>query len=160
MESIAKGYLEHRNTAELAVSMRDEIRSMHTALAMVAQGGRDQMTNSSWAKVGNVVKTENTYLRGFERDVANGLQSDAQILARAISYAESGYRTYENGVLQREKDAGTGFARRVLDADAENCEDCPGLATEEFLPITEVAEIGDSICQSRCRCQIEYMEAA
>lgn len=163
MESIAKGYLEHRNTAELAVSMREEIRNLHTALAMVAQGGRDQMTNSSWAKVGNVVKTENTFLRGFERDVANGLQSDAQILARAIQYAESGYRTYENGVLQREKDAGTGFARRVLDETAAHCDgdnNCPSLATEEFIPITEMAEIGDSPCGGRCRCTIEFMEAA
>jgi hypothetical protein len=160
MESIAKGYVEHRNSAELAVSLREEIRNMHTAMAMVAQGGKDQMTNSAWAKVGNVVKTENAYLRGFERDVANGRQSDAQILARAMMYADSAYKTYENGVLQREKDAGAGYARRVLDDAAEHCEDCPSLATEEFLDITEVAEIGDSTCGGRCRCTIVYADVA
>lgn len=160
MESIAKGYLDSRNSAALYTEMLEEIRSMHVALAMVAQGGREQMTNSSWARVGNVIKSERGYLRGFERDVANGKQSDAQILARAIQYAESSYKTYENSVLQREKESGTAYARRVLDSGADHCEDCPSLATEEFLRITEVAEIGDSSCSGRCRCYLEFAEAA
>lgn len=148
------------NRAEWFIESREELKRMHMALSMVAQGGRAQMNVRAWGRVGQVIKSEMEYLRGFERDIANGGQSDAEILARAIRYAAAGYKTYQNGVFAREKDAGVGFARRVLDPNAENCEDCPSLATDHFLPITEVAEIGASACGGMCRCELEFMEAA
>lgn len=148
------------NRAEWFIESREELKRMHMALSMVAQGGRAQMDPRAWGRAGQVIKSELEYLRGFERDIANGGLSDAQILARAIQYGESAYKTYQNGVFNRERDAGVGFARRVLDVNAENCEDCPSLATDHFLPITEVAEIGNSSCGGMCRCEVVFAEAA
>jgi hypothetical protein len=154
MESIAKGY--NGNTAALFTEMRDEIRNMHTALAMVAQGGREQMTLSSWAQAGNRIKSEIGYLRGFERDVANGLQSDAQILARAIKYASAGYVTYEQSVFAREKAAGIEYVKWTVDESAENCSGC--LEAAGVHPIDDAPEIGSHECNSNCRCSLEYLD--
>lgn len=140
------------------LASRNEVKQMHTALAMVAQGGRAQMNAGSWGRAGQMIRSEINYLRGFERDIANGVRSEVQILADAIKYSDAGYKLYSNMVLTRERELGTGYARRVLDESAAHCEDCPELATEEFVPITEVAEIGASSCGSFCRCDLEYAD--
>lgn len=156
IEAIAKGYTSHRNTAEFYTSMRDEIRNMHTALAMVAQGGREQMTQAVWGATGSRIKSELTYLRGFERDIANGTQSDAQIIARAIQYASAGYVTYQQSVLAREKGAGILFVEWTVDESAENCAGC--LEAAGIHPIDDVPVFGSHECNSNCRCDLTYLD--
>jgi hypothetical protein len=78
-----------------------------------------------------------------------------QIINRAGMYPESAFATYENNVMMREGDEGVTLGRRVLE-HGDNCEDCIAAATEEFVPLDELAEIGDSVCQSRCRCEFEF----
>lgn len=78
-----------------------------------------------------------------------------QIVNRATMYAEAAYATYENNVVEREKDEGVTLGRRVLE-EGDNCEDCIAAATEEFIPLDEIPEISDSICGVRCRCSIEF----
>lgn len=157
IESIAKGFIDHRNTAEFYTSMRDELRNMHTALAMVAQGGREQMDVRSWSLVGNQIKSELKYLRRFERDLVNGEQSDAQILARAIKYASAGYITYEQSVFAREKAAGIESVEWVVDESAENCDGCLGAAG--IHPIDKAPVIGSHECQNNCRCELTYLDS-
>lgn len=75
--------------------------------------------------------------------------------ARASMYVNSTYATYENNVVEREKDEGVTLGRRVLEA-GDNCDDCIVASSEEFVPLDELPEIGDSVCQSRCRCEFEF----
>lgn len=77
--------------------------------------------------------------------------------ARAEMYTDSTYATYENNVLAREIDEGGGEirGRRVLEA-GDNCEDCIAASTEEFVPLSELPDIGDSVCGPRCRCEFEF----
>ena len=82
-----------------------------------------------------------------------------QIVNRATMYAESAYATFENNVVEREKDEGVTLGRRVLE-EGDNCEDCIAAASEEFVPLDELPEIGDSVCQSRCRCEFEFQIGA
>lgn len=160
LKAIGDSYLDHRNTAQWIIEARSELTSMHTALAMIAQGGREQMNVRSWGRVGQMVKSEMEYLRKFEIALANGEVSDAQMLARLISYGEAGYKTYSNMVKAREADAGM-YARRVLNGSVkEHCDDCISAASDEFVPASEVREIGDSECGSLCHCDVEYAEAA
>lgn len=79
--------------------------------------------------------------------------------SRSRQYLDSVYGTYENSVKAREGEAGVLLARRVCEDDASSCSDCPELATEEFLPLDEVADIGDSSCQNQCRCYVEFSYA-
>lgn len=158
LKGIGESYLEHRNTAQWIIEARTELTSMHTALAMIAQGGREQMDSKSWGRVGQMVKSEMEYLRKFEIALDAGEVSDAQMLARLAMYGEAGYKTYSNMVKAREADAGM-YARRVLDDSAkEHCDDCVSAASDEFVPASEVREIGDSQCASLCRCDVIYVD--
>jgi hypothetical protein len=151
-------YLDHRNTSQWIIDSRSELTKMHTALAMIAQGGREQMDVKSWGRVGQMIRSEAEYLRQFEIDLSKGEVSDAQMLARLIMYGEAGYKTYMGMVKAREAEAGM-YARRILDDSVtEHCDDCISAASGDFVPASEVREIGDSQCSSLCHCDIEYAE--
>lgn len=78
------------------------------------------------------------------------------IPSRAELYAESSYATYENNVRAREEDFGATGARRVSENDSHSCDECPELAGEEFQPLDEIKDIGDTPCMSNCRCYFEF----
>lgn len=156
LTTIAEAYINHRNVAQWFTGTKAELRAMHTAMAMIAQGGKLQMEAKSWGKVGQMIRTEMDYLRQFERGIANGAVSDAQLLARVIAYGEAGRKVYENMVKAREAEAGM-YARRVL-MPGQNCEDCIEAASDEFVPADEVLEIGASTCGVFCNCLLEFAE--
>lgn len=138
--------------------MRDRVETMHRLGGVTAYGGPSQMTPERWKRVELKVLEENKYLTGFELDVAAepALAESLWPIDRATRYADSVYSTYENNVKAREKDAGLLSGRRVCVDDESSCEDCPALATEDYLPLDQVADIGDSQCASRCRCWVEF----
>jgi hypothetical protein len=141
------------------VAMKSEIKNLHRTMAVMARGGKDQMTQRDWGRVGRVIANQNKYLNQFSDDAALGQLSDAQQIARAEIYANSAYSTYENGVAVRNLESGVTRGRRVLEESAQHCDECPDLATEEFIPIDEITPIGDTPCQANCRCTIEYEDA-
>lgn len=157
LTTIAEAYINHRNVAQWFTGTKAELRAMHTAMAMIAQGGKLQMEPKSWGKVGQMIRTEMDYLRQFERGVANGAVSDAQLLARVLGYGDAGYKIYTNMVKAREAEAGM-FARRVTSGGADTCDDCFAAEAEGWVPAGDVREIGDSQCVSSCKCDIEYAE--
>lgn len=157
LTTIAEAYLRHRNRAEWFLNTKGELRAMHTALAMIAQGGKLQMEPKSWARAGQMIRSEMDYLRQFERGVANGAVSDAQLLARILNYGDAGRRVYDNMVKRRESDAGM-YARRVLGV-ADHCDECLAESSEDFRPVDDVPDIGSLQCLSLCMCTIEYAES-
>lgn len=80
----------------------------------------------------------------------------ATIPSRASMYADAAYPTYENNVAAREADAGVTLARRVCEEDEASCDECVAAATEEYLPLDEVSDIGSLTCMSNCRCSYEF----
>jgi len=77
---------------------------------------------------------------------------------RAEMYTDATYATYENSVVERERDEGGAgiLGRRILEEGGNSCEDCIAASGDEFVPLDELPEIGDSECQSRCRCEYEF----
>jgi hypothetical protein len=157
-EAVTQKYLDKTITrAEWYLDMKGLISKSHSAIWMLAQGGRDATDAKSWGAVGVRIKSEVGYLRGFERALANDRAgTDNQILNRSGLYADALHSTFMAGIVNREKSAGVETVLRVLDPSASHCEDCPDLAGE--YPIDEVPEIGDSQCGSACRCSIESVE--
>lgn len=106
---------------------------------------------------------ETSEARGIAARVIEGLGLAAvvdsliggTIEPRASMYSDAAFPTYENSVVSREIDDGVTLGRRVLEP-GDNCEDCIAAATEEFVPLDELPEIGDSVCLSRCRCEFEF----
>jgi len=80
----------------------------------------------------------------------------ATIPSRAQMYTDAAYSTYENNVAAREQDAGAIAARRICEDDAASCDDCVQAATEEFLSLGEVSDIGSLQCMNNCRCYYEF----
>lgn len=74
-----------------------------------------------------------------------------EIGSRGRSYADAAYGTHENSVKGREGEAGAVGVKRVDSGDDAECDDCPLLATDDYVAMDEVTDIGDnSACGSRC----------
>lgn len=160
MRDVTQAFTEGSiNRAAWTIEMRSLISRSHGSLAMLAQGGRNAMDEKAWGRAGQRIKSEADFLRGFERDIANGKAgTDAQILSRAQLYANALHATYEGAVVAREKAAGVTRVLRILgDPKTDHCSDCPTLAGE--YDIDEVPEIGQSECGPACNCYIVSVEA-
>lgn len=149
----------HISRATWELAMRDEVKNLHRSMAIMARGGKDQMRAQDWGRLGNVIAKQNAYLNKFGSEVAHGMVSEEQQLARSEMYASSAYSTYENARAIAQVESGVERGRRVLEAGAQHCADCEDFATEEFIPVDEIVPIGESECQANCRCFIEYESA-
>ena len=78
------------------------------------------------------------------------------IVSRAGLYADAIYATFQNNVAAREFDSGVTLGRRICVSDEDSCDECDEAATEEFVPLDDLAEIGSLACGSRCRCEFEF----
>lgn len=74
---------------------------------------------------------------------------------RSKMYTDASYSTYENNVAARETDAGA-LARRVCEEDEASCDDCVQAATDDFMSLAEVSDIGSLQCLNNCRCFYEF----
>lgn len=87
--------------ADFSIGMRNELRSGYSTQYMLARGGRQQMTNQDWGRVGNMLRGQYGYLDGFVADISNGRYDDSPggASARASLYASSMTQSYERGVV-------------------------------------------------------------
>lgn len=132
---------------ELEPSVRDAVAD---ALLQATPSDAESVVNGILSAAG-VVSTV-----AVEAGLAS-LLIGGTVESRAQMYTDSTYATYENNVLSRERDEGGGEirGRRVLEA-GDNCEDCIAASTEGFVPLSDLPEIGDSVCGPRCRCEFEF----
>ncbi len=134
-----------------------ELRRAHTQLAALGRGGWEQMTFSDWGRVGQQLRFEYEHLREFARQIANGELSMAQIQMRMQMYADHVWTSYWAARTAAMEEAGATEEQRIVDAAAENCDDCIGYAAQGWQPIGTLPEPGqDSQCQANCRCMKEY----
>jgi hypothetical protein len=56
-------------------TMRAMIRELHSAVASIAKGGWDNMTQSDWGKIGAPVKRQYRYLHGFMQDISDNREN-------------------------------------------------------------------------------------
>ena len=138
-------------------SMMEQIKITHISSAALSQGGWAQMTQSDWSTTGQLIRQQYDYLRNYAADIASGEQAlDGRALVRSDLYADAANGTFwemdKRGHLADGYDEG----RRVLEPGADHCDDCEEYASEGWMPIDEIPEIGNSQCMTRCRCEIEY----
>ena len=75
---------------------------------------------------------------------------------RATLYPGAMWSTHEMEMLNRERDAGVMMGRRRTEADGKVCDGCMAAATDEFIPLDEIEEIGTQECGPNDRCEIEF----
>ena len=138
-------------------SMMQEIKISHIAASTSAQGGFAQMTQSDFGFAGSQIKKQYEYLDKFANQIASGEQQlNGQIVYRADLYGQAPRGTYEAQRQRLEVANGMEEERRILEKDGANCEDCIAAADEGWQPIGTLPQIGDSVCLTNCRCEMEY----
>jgi len=149
------------NDAEWVIRMAEEIKNGHRAVALIAGGGRSNMSASDWGFIGSIIKRELNYLNGFANELANR-PADAQLtqafVSRAKSYSAAIYSTYEQMVRRRVlRDGQAAFEINILEGGAEHCAGCLEETARGKVPVGELVAVGHRDCAMRCRCRIEYL---
>lgn len=146
--------------AEWQAGIAAEIKAMHLAAAIVAVGGRENMTQSHYGRVGQIIRQEYRYLREFANGIADGsVPLDGRVLVRAEAYMRDGRETYS--VFERLEMQRRGYdqERNVRDA-SDSCDECIELEDAGWVDLGTTPPPGSRTCRSNCRCRIEYRRAA
>lgn len=157
MNSLTQSLIEGNVTlAQWQTGMMQQIKVAHVAASAAANGGWAQMTASEWGFAGSLIKEQYQFLQNFAAQIASGEQGlDGRALMRANMYGEAARGTFEEMRRRSMIAAGMTEGRRIL-GDADHCDDCLEFAAEGWMPAEDVPAIGDSICLTRCHCEIEY----
>lgn len=141
--------------------LNEEVSLLHKASGAIAYGGLEQMDLEKWARIESELLPELGYLAEFKQDVqaaaSIGELSAEGIANRAGLYAEAAYSEYVIQTVEREADNGVTLGRRICENDGASCDECVDAATEEFIPLDEIADIGSLQCINNCRCEIEFL---
>jgi len=139
-------------------SVRESIKTVHIQNAIIGKGGRDNMTASDYGKIGQRLRQEYAYLQGFASDLLEQRASLPMALARVGLYAESSRGSYWQGTELRQQEQGYSLMRRILDPQAQHCDDCVRYARAGLVAIGSLPLPGQRCeCRARCRCSVEYM---
>ena len=96
-KEIVAGYAERYRVGSMSLeqlesAMRLQIKNAYIDMYALGAGGRGNMTQSDWGRIGAMLKEQygqNGYLRGFMESIASGNLSEAQIVARMNMYINS-----------------------------------------------------------------------
>ncbi len=135
--------------------MDDRIDTWHKITGTIAYGGKAQMTPERWARIEKIVESEKEFLAGFKADTAGEILTEG-LANRAAMYADAAYSTFANEEVQRERDEGVTLGRRICAEDDASCDECVSAATDEFISLDEIPELGSLTCLNNCRCEFEF----
>lgn len=139
-------------------SVREALKPAHLQATMVGAGGKNALSQSDYGRIGQRLRSEYSYLQNFASDILAGRVSGAMALARVGLYAESVRGSYWEGTTIRQEKQGYSLMRRILDSQAQHCQDCIDHAARGIAPIGSLPMPGQRCaCRSRCRCRIEYL---
>jgi hypothetical protein len=102
--------------------MRTEIKNEYIRQYLAGIGGRSQMTQADWGKIGNLLKNQYSRLDSFAASLPG--MSEAQIRVRAAMYSESAGQAYEMAHAKVAKGWGADTAAWFVDPSLENCDVC------------------------------------
>lgn len=139
------------------LAMLDQIKMLHTASGVAANGGWAQMSRSDWGFLGGRIRTQYSYAARFAKQIKDGTQSiDGSFFRRVGMYGDAGHSTFvqmdrryqmtENGMEEERADLG----------EADHCDDCLERASMGWQPIGTLPAIGDSVCKTNCHCTFRY----
>lgn len=129
-----------------------ELKDAHLAQAMFAVGGKRNMTQANYGRVGGTLADEYRYLANFASEIAAGSVSEAQALARIRQYGNatqaSYWREYRNATKE--------LVYWNLNP-AEHCGDCLSLAGGSPYKPNELSHVpgdGNTQCRGNCKCTL------
>lgn len=138
-------------------SVREALKLVHVQAAIIGNGGRETMGASDWGRIGQRLRVEYAYLQGFANDLLGGRVSVAQSLARIGLYAQSIRGSFWEGTAIRSEKQGYTLMQRILDSQAQHCQNCLDYAARGVVPIGSLPLPGQRCeCRANCRCSVKY----
>lgn len=138
-------------------SVQEAIKAAHLQAAIIGHGGRAGMGAAEYGRIGQRLRQEYAYLQSFALDLLEQRSSAAMALARISLYAQSVRSSFWEGTSIRKEQQGFGLMQRILDPQAQHCDDCRGYAARGIVPIGSVPLPGQRCaCRARCRCSVRY----
>lgn len=137
------------------------IKETHLLGAALEKGGWNQLTQSDFGRVGQIIRGEYAYFNNLVKQLESGQQRlDGTLDSRMRLYGQAGRDTYH--VFEREDRFTQGYdeERRILNG-RDNCKSSkrPGCLEEAgkgWQEIGEMVPIGSCTCLSNCRCSVSY----
>lgn len=140
------------------VAMRREVKQVALYSASAARGGWAQMSDADYGRVGQHVRSQYQYLRGFAQDVQKGVTPlNGRLNNRAALYGQNGRALYHRMEVADQRLRGM-TERRNKKSPRDACEGCLSATAAGWHPIDSksVPEIGARNCGNRCRCRWEF----
>lgn len=128
-----------------------ELKDAHLAQAMFAVGGKRNMTQANYGRVGGTLADEYRYLSNFASQIAAGTISEAQALNRITMYGDATQASY----WREFKLAAKKELWWVLGTTEQHCGRCPQLAAgSPYKPedLNQVPGDGNTPCLTHCDC--------
>lgn len=82
------------NLARWQMGVAGELKDAHLAQAIFGAGGRANMGQAEWGRVGQTLREQYKFLDEFAKAIANGTQSEAQALNRIKMYGDASQQSY------------------------------------------------------------------
>jgi hypothetical protein len=98
VRNLAEGYVDGEiSLTQWEDGMRSAIKDAYIVSYVAGKGGRSNMTQSDWGRIGGLLSSQYRYLSLFTDDIADGDMSEFQIGARSKLYIESSTQAFERG---------------------------------------------------------------
>lgn len=132
------------------------LKDLHANSYVLGRGGLAQMSQRDYGIIGQQLRSEYEYLRGFSQDILKGELSEAQLRDRLSLYIDAAYSSYERGRFESHQSNGFTWERRYRNS-ARSCTSCIVYAARGWQPLGSQPHIGEACeCGNKCRCHKEY----
>jgi hypothetical protein len=139
-------------TADWRLAVQGVLKDSHITAAALARGGFDNLDRSTLGFVGSRLREQYGFLSGLALDTRPG-DFDGRALARLAQYGNGAVRGTASAIQRR--DAGPEAEERNVLGGSQNCDECPGLSEQGWVPIGTLPEVGTRTCLGNCNCTIE-----
>jgi len=96
MDKLTRRLTQHKiSVQQWTLDMRQIVKETYIDQYMLARGGRGNMTQSDWGRVGGMLKKQYEHINRFARDIDQGRLSEGQVRTRARMYVESSTQAFE-----------------------------------------------------------------
>lgn len=139
------------------IAVASELKDAHLAQSMFAVGGKNNMGQANYGRVGGTLADEYRYLANFASEIAAGTVSEAQALARIRQYGNATQASY-----WREYKLASELIYWNLSV-AEHCQSCITLASGSPYKPNELNQVpgdGNTQCRGNCKCTLTREEIA
>ncbi len=143
--------------ADWELGMRRIIKSTHINAVALERGGYNNMTPSDFGRVGQIVREQYGYLKGFAADIASGKQKlDGTLARRATLYSQAGRNSYYRSKAANM--SGKVTHQRSIRGKRDSCWQCVELDRKVFkIDDPSFPLPGRRVCNHNCGCSLEYL---